>query len=386
MHMDMHAKHQLTLQILPRYLSADKQSKTKILDEYCANTGYDRKYAIVKLKTFQFSEGIADHMPGKHRRRRERIYDGAVEATLQTIWEAYDGICAERIHPNLATMINKLVSCNELVIDPIVEYKLQAISLGTLKRLLKHIREHERNRIGGGTKPGTLTKHEIPLRVGTWNEHDPGYLELDLVAQCGDSGAGMFANTLNTTDIATGWFEAEAVMGKAQIRVHAGIKHIRERLPFSLLGIDSDNGSEFINWEMVRYCRKEHIVFTRSRPYKKNDNAHIEQKNWVCIRKILGYMRIERQFQVNLMNRLYRGPLRDYINFFLPSARCIKRKRIGSRILKVYDNARTPYERLCDHPGISVETKTALQRRYDELNPVELRRQIAMLKKKIFRE
>jgi hypothetical protein len=274
--MNMHAKHELTKDILARYLAANKADKGRILDEFCANTGYERKYAITKLRAYQLTPALEWMVAGKHTRRRERLYDMATQEGVAVIWKAYDNICAERLHPNLGEMLDKLVSCHEFEIDPFTEQKIRVISLGTLKRLLTGIRERETNRVGGTTRPGTLLKHQIPLRVGHWQETKPGFLEIDLVAQCGDSATGEFANTLDSTDVWSGWFEAEAVIGKAQERVHQGIKNIHRRLPFPLLGLDSDNGSEFINWEMVAYCEKENIVFTRSRPYKKNDNAHIE--------------------------------------------------------------------------------------------------------------
>ena len=353
----MHAKHELTKEVLVRYLATDKEGKGRILDEFCANTGYKRKYAITKLRLYQLMPAIKWKVAGKHTRNRERMYDMAVEETLAVLWPAYDNICAERLHPNLDECIDKLVACQELKVDPLTEQKLRVVSLGTLKRLLVGIKERETNRVGGTTKPGTLLKHQIPLRVGHWEETKPGFLEIDLVAQCGDSASGDFGNTLDSTDVHTGWFEAEAVLGKAQERVHDGLKKIRERLPFPLLGIDSDNGSEFINWEMVAYCKKENVVFTRSRPYKKNDNAHIEQKNWTCIRRVLGYMRVESQWQVDIMNELYRGPLRDYINFFLPSVKCVERKRVGAKIIKRYDRAKTPFQRVCESKDVPKEIK-----------------------------
>lgn len=381
----MQTRHQLTLEILPRYLEAGKQGKTKILDEYCANTGYDRKYAITKLRNYQMTRNCKDRIPGKHKRRRERIYDMAVESALHIVWNAYDNICAERLHPQITTILDKLIECKELNIEPDVEMKLRAISLGTLKLLLKNIRIRETNRIGGTTKPGSLLKNQIPLRIGLWNEKRVGFFEMDLVAHCGYSVAGEFVFTLNMTDIKTGWFEAEAILGKAQARVFGAIKSIRERLPFKLLGIDSDNGAEFINWIMVRYCDKENIVFTRSRPYQKNDNAYIEQKNWTTIRKNLGYTRIETQKKTDIINELYRGPLRDYINFFLPSMKCVERKRVGSKIVKKYDVAKTPYQRIIESRNVPQNVKNILTKRYSELNPITLRQEIDKLKKRIFK-
>jgi hypothetical protein len=242
--------------------------------------------------------------------------------------------------------------------------------------MMKKIRE--KNAIKGisTTRPGTLLKSEIALRVGAWKETDPGFSEIDLVAHCGDNGAGPFISTLNTTDISTAWFEAEAVMGKAQERILAGIKLIRERMPFDMLGIDSDNGSEFINHQLYNYCTSENIVFTRSRPYKKDDNAHIEQKNFTTVRQVLGYQRFDTEEVLNLMNELYRGPLRLYINFFQPSVKCIEKKRVGSKIKKVYDTARTPYERVLAHPKTPEKTKETLTRLFETLDPFKIRKEV----------
>lgn len=382
--MNMHTKHELTGIVAGRYLISDRREKKKILDEFCLSTGYNRKYAIEKLRGFALEPKRKKEVPGKHKRVREKFYDMKVEEALHTIWEVYDYICAERMHPNLGQMVSKLFECGELEIDPLTEIKVRTVSLGTLKRILKRIKVRTTNRIQGTTKPGILLKSEIPLRVGEWRESDPGFLEVDTVAHCGDSVAGMYANTLSATDVNTGWFEGRAVLGKAQERVFGALEDVRKNLPFPLLGLDSDNGYEFINWELFKYCKKENIVFTRSRPYKKNDNAHIEQKNWTCVRRIFGYQRIENKKQIKLMNVLFKGPLGDYTNFFLPSVKCIEKKRIGSKIVKKYDKARTPFERVCQSQKIPEETKRKLKERYQDLNPVVLRKEIAKLKKKIF--
>jgi len=382
--MNMQAKHQLTLSVLPRYLRANKEAKKRILDEYCANAGYHRKHAIRKLKEYQLTHGIRWEKTGKHTRRREKVYDIRVEAALATLWNAYDRICAERIHPNIEEMVQKLSAFGVLKLGPITQAKVIHISLGTLKRLLRKVREREYKKIHGTTKPGTLLKSQIPLRIGEWDEKKPGFEEMDLVAHCGDSAAGDFAHTLNTTDIHTQWFEAEAVLGKAQERVFKAVQQIRRRLPFDLLGIDSDNDGSFINHQMYRYCLEEKIIFTRSRPYKKNDNAHIEQKNWTCVRKVFGYMRIYTEKQVVKMNELFRGPLRFYINFFLPSMKCIEKKRIGSKIVKTYDQARTPRQRVLESQEISEKTKDGLSTLYNQLNPVALKREIDRLIQETF--
>ncbi len=372
----MHTKHDLAKEILKRYIASTKEEKKPILDEFCKNTGYDRKYAITKLKKLQLTPNAKDSVAGKHTRNRERMYDSYVSAVVEQIYEALGGIGAKRMHPLMSTMLEKGIVFGHIKTDLITEAKVQAMSKGTLDRMMKKIRE--KNAIKGisTTRPGILLKSEIPLRVGTWEETDPGFSEIDLVAHCGDNGSGPFISTLNTTDISTAWFESEACMGKAQERILAGIKLIRERMPFGMLGIDSDNGSEFINHQLYNYCVGENIVFTRSRAYKKNDNAHIEQKNFTTVRQVLGYQRFDTEEVLNLMNKLYRGPLRLYINFFQPSVKCIEKKRIGSKIKKVYDTAKTPYERVLAHPKTSEKTKETLTRLFKTLDPFKIRKEV----------
>lgn len=381
--MNMHTKHELAKEILGRYIKATKEGKKPILDEFCANTGYNRSYAITKLRKLQLSPHPKDSIAGKHTRNRERVYDSYVSAVVEQIYEALGGIGARRMHPLMGTILEKGIAFGHIKTDLITEAKVCAVSKGTLDRMMRKIRE--KNAIKGisTTRPGALLKSEIPLRIGAWEEADPGFSEIDLVAHCGDNGTGSFISTLNTTDIATGWFEAEAVMGKAQERILAGIQLIRARIPFSMLGIDSDNGSEFINHQLYRYCMKENIIFTRSRPYKKDDTAHIEQKNFTTVRQVLGYQRFDTEEVLKLMMELYRGPLRLYINFFQPSVKCVKKKRIGSKIKKIYDAAQTPYERVLAHPKTSRETKETLTRLFETLDPFALRKEVDELVTKI---
>lgn len=375
----MHTKHELAKEILKRYLRSTKQEKKGILDEFCANTGYNRSYAITKLKSLQLTPNVEDSVAGKHTRNRERIYDSYVSAVAEQIYEALGGIGAKRMHPLMGTMLEKGIAFGHIKTDPLTEMKVQVMSKGTLDRMMTRIRERHAIKGISTTRPGTLLKSEIPLRVGAWTETDPGFSEIDLVAHCGDNGSGPFISTLNTTDISTAWFESEAVMGKAQERVLGGIQAIRSRMPFNMLGIDSDNGSEFINHQIYNYCLSEDIVFTRSRAYKKDDNAHIEQKNFTTVRQVLGYQRFDTEEVLGLMNELYRGPLRLYINFFQPSVKCIEKKRIGSRIKKIYDVAQTPYERVLAHPKTSEKTKETLTRLFETLDPFKLRKEVDRL-------
>ena len=381
--MNMHIKHEVTKGVLPRYLKADKEEKKKILDEFSATTGYHRKSAIRKLRRLQMTPHFKESAAGIHTRKRERIYDGYVEAVLEQIYEVLGGIGSRRIHPQVSIILEKGIKFGHIKTDPITEMKIRAMSRSTLDRMITRVRE--RNAIKGisTTRPGTLLKSEIPFRVGVWEETDPGFSEIDLVAHCGDNAAGIFISTLNTSDIATGWFEAEPIMGKAQERVLNGLQEIGKRMPCPWLGIDSDNGSEFINRQLYEYCQKKNITFTRSRPYKKNDNAHIEQKNYTTVRQVLGYQRFDTDAIFELMLKLYRGSLRLYINFFQPSVKCIEKKRIGSKIKKIYDTAKTPCERVLAHSKIPPETKEKLQFLFQTLDPFKLREEIDNLVREI---
>jgi hypothetical protein len=283
----------------------------------------------------------------------------------------------------LRTVLEKGIVFGHIKTDPITEAKITTMSVSTLGRMVSRIRARMALKGISTTRPGVLLKTEIPLRVGVWKETDPGFLEIDLVAHCGDNGSGMFISTLNTTDIATGWFEAEAVFGKAQERILAGMEAIEGRFPIPVRGIDSDNGSEFINRQLYEHCLSKNIIFTRSRPYKKNDNAHIEQKNYTTVRQVLGYQRFDTEAILELMQKLYRGPLRLYMNFFQPSVKCAEKKRIGSRIKKTYDIAQTPYERMLAHPGIEQDVRENLTKLLKSLDPFALRKEIDFLVREI---
>lgn len=379
----MYTKHELAKEIVGRYLKATKDEKKQILDEFCATTKYNRKYAIRKLRELQITPHYKDSVAGKHVRHRERMYDSYVSSVVEQIYEVLGGIGARRMHPLLSSTLEKGITFGHIIIDSMTEAKVSMISVSTLKRIVTRIREKNMVKGISTTRPGTLLKSEIPLRVGIWEETDPGFLEIDLVAHCGDNALGPFISTLNTTDIATGWFEAEAVMGKAQERILAGVEKIKNRSPYIIAGIDSDNGSEFINHQLHKYCIDNTILFTRSRPYKKNDNAHIEQKNYTTVRQVLGYQRFDTDEVLTLMSELYRGPLRLYINFFQPSEKCIEKKRVGSRIVKTYDIAKTPYERVMLHKKTTQKTKDELTTLFDSFDPFLLRKEIDTLVREI---
>lgn len=378
----MYSKNQLTKAVISRYHKAKKGEKGQILSEYCAYTGYNRKYAIWKLN--RYTQG-ARGRPKQIKRPRPRIYGEEIKRPLKFLWELLGCICSARLKPILPELVNRLLALGELQVSQEVAQKLTRISRATIDRLLKEEKLRLKRRRFGSTKPGTLLKSQIPIRTGPWEEEKPGYGEIDLVSHGGESLRGEYANTLNFTDIATAWMERQATFGKAQEKVFYALRKIRERLPFPLLGIDSDNDGAFINDQLWRYCQKQGITFTRSRPYKKNDNAHVEQKNWTCVRQVLGYVRMDIAEAVVYMNQLYEGPLRLFTNFFLPVQKCIRKERVGARPKKYYDLAKTPYQRVLESPHIPIAIKIQLQNLYYILNPVSLRKEIDSILHKIDR-
>jgi hypothetical protein len=251
------------------------------------------------------------------------------------------------------------------------------------RRLAPHRRQLTK-RLYGRTKPGTLLKHHIPLKSNRWDVATPGFTEIDLVAHCGSLGDGEFVHSLNLTDIHTTWVETAAVLGKSQAAVQAALEELRQALPFRLQGIDSDNGSEFINQHLWDYCQAQEIQFTRGRPYKKDDNAHIEQKNWTHVRKLLGYVRYDSPRAQAAIHALYRHDLRLFQNLFLPSVKLIGKERVGARVRRRYDAPRTPLDRLFACPGMDPEVMAALRRQRARLDPFALARAITEQLERIY--
>jgi len=250
------------------------------------------------------------------------------------------------------------------------------MSRATIDRCLKPVRFAERGHGLSTTKPGSLLKKAIPVRTfADWDDARPGFVEVDLVAHCADSAEGQFIHTLTTTDISTGWTDCEAVLHRSQLLVFQAIQHMRQRLPFPLLGLDSDNGGEFINDILYRYCLEEQITFTRSRPYKKNDQAHVEQKNWSVVRHVIGYDRYQSQEELDLLNSIYED-LRLYVNFFQPVLKLLGKQQVGKKTVKRYDEAATPYRRVLRSEQVNPAAKARLCHQYIQLNPVRLRNDI----------
>jgi len=313
-----------------RYLKADKKEKGKILDEFIKVTGYHRK-AIVRVLLKKPEVGVS------HRGRPHSYV--TVLQSLKSIWEISDRLCSRRLKPFIPEMIQVLRRHGEIQIDGDTEAQLTKLSPSTIDRMMRPYRQ------GGGRKPlsatqrSKLLKSSIPIRTfADWTENKPGFLEIDTVAHCGESGQGFYLYTLCSVDVASGWTECVPVWGKGQVRVKSAVHRIRRRLPFPLLGLDSDSGSEFINFCFNRYCQEEKITFTVSRPYKKNDSCYVEQKNGNIVRRLVGYDRYSSKMAYQSLERLY-DVVRLYMNFFQPSMKLMGKTRQGAKVHKVYDSS-----------------------------------------------
>ena len=352
-----------------RYFRATKEDKGKMLDEFTQVTGLHRKAAIRLLNRSGSSVACK-------RRGRPREYGAVAVEALKTIWEASDRLCSRRLQPFLPEMIKVLRQHGEQRLDAATKVQLSRMSQSTIDRMLKPYRKLGGRKALSTTKPGNLLKSLIPIRTFTdWQENKPGFLEIDLVAHCGESVEGFYLNTLCAVDVWSGWTECLPVWGKGQERVGGAVHKIRQRLPIPLLGLDSDNGSEFINQHLYAYCRQQKITFTRSRSYKKNDSCHVEQKNGNIVRRLVGYDRYTSKAAYQCLERLYHS-VRLYVNFFQPTMKLLSKTRHGARVHKVYEAAQTPYQRLLK-TGILTEVKQReLAATYSGLNPVTLLKQI----------
>lgn len=369
--MNMHSKNELTKSVATRYFNATKKGKGIILTEFCLNTCYERKYAIKKLRKAFFCPRDT-----KERGRRKKTSKYMmVKPILKKLWIVEDCPSGTRLHSMIPKLVALGIKYNEVDLTDEQLLKLAQISSASIDRLLRSEVRLRVRRINGQTSSGKL-KYAIPFAIDSEIVKNLGMLEIDLVCHCGDSAMGEFINTLNTTDIITGWYEAEAILGKSQKAVDETMQKVARRLPFKLCGIDSDNGTEFINGTLKRYADNMKITFTRSRPYKKNDNAHIEQKNFTHVRKVIGYLRLDTKEQQAMLNDLYRNELRLYINFFQPSQKLIKKERHGSKIKRKYDTAKTPYQRVLENKDTPKEVKQMLTELYETLNPFDLKRKI----------
>lgn len=378
--MTMATKNEIFQSKLALYLKANKALKQQILDTVCSLTGLHRKAAIRKFKVLQLRS------PGHIAKRgRPVTYTPDVTLALKDIWLAASELCGELIHPVIAEYVAILSRDGQWQHTKATTAKLLKMSEITCKRRVNTFMTGRNPSHGlSVTKPGAL-KEIIPIFTGPWKDKPPGYGQLDTVVHCGSSLTGNMAFTVNWTDVATLWGGRRAQWNKGQHATQGSLSDIKQRLPFAMLGAHPDTGSEFINWHLKAWCDEQKIEMTRSRPYHKNDNAYVEQKNGHIVRRFLGYTRLDNQAVIALMNELYEV-LDVYLNHFVPTRKCLEKVRIGSKYHKRYDKAQAPYWRVLASPKITDDIKIALRIQHEELNPLLLKRQIDTLTAKIFKK
>jgi len=363
-------KKSYLLAIYLRYLNAGRSEKQRILDEFCAVCKYNRKYAIRLLKK-------GPTQPKKKTGPKSIYDDPALIEALKQFWLASNQSCSRK----LKVIIGPWLPCYEDVYGPLsseIKQKLLTMGSATIDRLLKPCRATNKLKGRCTTKPGVLLKSQIEMQFSHWDIQKPGYLEADTVAHCGTSIAGSFAWSLTVTDICTGWTENRAMWNKEGGPVYERISDVELSLPFEVLGFDCDNGAEFINHSLHDYFtkRKKPVAFTRSRPYRKNDNAHVEQKNWTHVRNLFGYERLEKYDVVKMMNDLYRNEWSLYQNHFIPTMKLLSKQRTGCKYKKKYEIPKTPYDRLLESQFVEDATKAKLKAIHETLNPFKLKKEI----------
>jgi len=367
----MESKREYQQKMRWRYAHAHgRRYKSRLIEELVAVCGYSRKHAIKLLKRRVGPRVLKKSGP-------KAIYQEEVRLVLKRIWFASDQLCGKRLKAALPQWLPHYEKEYGALAVPLKE-KLEAISAASIDRLLAAVRAKARPKGRGGTKPGRWLKNQIPLATDQWDERRPGFMEADTVAHCGDSLQGDFIWSLCFTDLASGWTELRAVWNRGSHGVREAVREIEAKLPFAILGFDCDNGSEFLNHHLWRYFarRREPVQFTRSRPYHKNDNAHVEQKNWTHVRCLLGYDRVENAQLLEPINALYRDAWALYHNHFCPSMKLVEKRREGARQIKRYDAPKTPYQRLLESAVLDRQKRLALQQQHAALNPFALKRQI----------
>jgi hypothetical protein len=373
--MSIGARHELARSVSVRYRSASRLDKGRILNEFCAASGYSRKHALRLVLTPPEAKRARRH------RKRASKYTELEEYALGRLWPDSGYLGARRLVAALPELMEALERHGEWVPEAAIREKLAAMSVSTCGRLLKGIRARFKPRGMVTTKPGTLLRKSIAVRTGTeWTDDRPGFFEADLVSHCGESTQGSYLSTLTLTDICTGWTETSALATKTQIEVCQGIDLSLRRVPFDALGIDSDNGSEFINWHLKAYCDNNGLLFTRCRPYRKNDQAHVEQKNYSVVRRHAGYSRFEGDEHLKAL-RVVLGIVRLLVNYFEPSMKIVSKERVGGRVKKKYDTPKTPYQRVLDSVHVDQERKDEITKTYLQLNPAALRRRLKLAKR-----
>lgn len=363
------ARQEYAAALRERYRTAGKGEKGRLLDEFCRTTGGHRKAAIRLLRGSPPRRAAG-------RRGRPRRYGPALEPILTRLWELSDRPCGKLLAPLLPTLVAALERHGELRLAPEVRLALLALSPATLDRLLGPVRRRLGRQPRRPPAAGSSLKAQVPLRTfGEWQDVAPGSLQGDLVLHCGETTAGFSLSSLVAVDVATSWTELEAIWGVGQQRVGSGVHRLRQRLPVPLREWHTDNGSEFLNRLLVPWCRREGIRVTRGRGYRKNDQAWVEQRNWLAVRRLVGYDRYSSRAAYAVLQRLY-GWLRLQLNFFRPVRKLVSKRRVGAKVIKQYDRAQTPYQRLLAASVLGHAQRHALEQQFLAINPAALARQI----------
>lgn len=371
--MNMQSRNQYLSELRAEYLKThSKKIRGELLNEAEKRTKLARKHLIVKLRPK--SNLDKDDFC---RKKRKQFYDNSIKPALVQMWSIFDCPCGQRLKTMLKSETDRLRKLGEVDCSDDTAVKLKTMGSATIDRKLRHQKEVERQKRKYGRKIHPLLYQKIPVKVFAEQDRTKsGNIQLDMVEHCGSSAPGEYINTLSNTDIAHGWWEGEAVMGRGQERTLEAVSQAKGRYPFAWQGIHSDNGSEFINAHLFGYAEKEGLDFSRSRPYKKNDNCLVEQKNWTHVKKFVGYLRYDTKAELDILNDLYRNELRLYKNFFQPVIKLVSKERAGGKIRRKYDAAKTPCRRVMESKDVSENKKRELKTIYESLNPAQLKREI----------
>lgn len=380
--MDMKSRNQYLKSLVEKrgYLLASKKEKGCLLKEFCANTGMNKKYVITKIRSGQYLKSGT-----KQQRNRKSTYTNEAILELRRLWRIFDYACGQRLQPTLETEVDRLLAMGELTCPPDIARQLKTISAKTIDRKLASTKKDEGLKNKYQKKIHPLLYQRIPIKVFADQDRNRlGIIQADLVEHCGQSAHGSFAHTISTTDICSGWWRERAVIGRDQRVVHAGLSDLKNHeYPFIWQMIHTDNDTSFINDLFYRYCQKDKLEFTRSRPYKKNDNCLVEEKNRTHVRQLVGYRRYDTLEELEILNELYEK-VADFKNFFQPAMKLVRKERIGSHIRRHYDRPRTPYQRVMMSRSLSDEIKRELHDYYNSLNPVRLKRELTQLQTDLY--
>lgn len=374
MGLSMSQRRAVTKTIATRYKRAGRAAKGVILDELCATTGWHRSHARNAL-----AAALKPKIVKPARQARTPRYDANTVVALGFCWAVLGAPTGKRLAPMMGELVPRLRRFEELDVTDETAAALVAMSPATIDRRLAEDRAKLVLKGRSHTKPGSLLKDQIPIRTwAQWDDAVPGFVEIDLVGHEGGNAVGEHRYTLTVTDIATGWTENRSVRNKARRWVIAALEEVALVMPFPVLGVDSDNGSEFINHHLLDWCERREITFTRSRPGNSNDGAHVEQKNWAVVRTVAGYHRYDTAAELALLNEIW-SLQSQMTNYFLPQQKLISKVRDGAKVTKKYDKATTPHRRAERHAAVTVEDKTILADTYTDLNPAAIQRQIQAL-------